>query len=369
MGTARRIPRSHPRLVASYPQSVPCGRRAHNGSAKLNRVNAATGPELARLFELLQTRHHLAAAGVSDRTINTRLRRGELTRIWRGCYVNTGAWASRTAVDQHLLRAMGAAQLARHPPVFSHLTAAAALGLPLMRFDSSKVHALILPERGNGRRGQLVHHRHPFTDEDLITIGPLTCTTLGRTIVDLARGASVEQGVVAGDAGLLRLVGGRGDPEHCRAELLGLLGALPRGRGHRHAARVIGFFDAGSESALESLYRLQFARLGFAVRTQVAVPSPNGGNYRLDFELEGHGVFFEADGKEKYTAERFRNGRGLDEILLAEKRREDWIRGTTDKRLVRGGWNDALSPGATARLLRSYGITVPGDPRHVAGPR
>lgn len=136
----------------------------------------------------------------------------------------------------------------------------------------------------------------------------------------------------------------------------------PRGNGSLRARRVLGFASALAESPLESLTRLQLARLGFEVREQVSVPAPGGAEYRIDFELAGHKTFLEADGRIKYTDERMRGDRSLDELLIDEKHREDWVRGTTDYRFIRSGWQDAQSPGAMAQRLIAFGIHPPIRP-------
>ena len=73
--------------------------------------------------------------------------------------------------------------------------------------------------------------------------------------------------------------------------LLKRLDAMPGTRGKARARRVLQFVSASAESPLESLFRLQLARLGFDVQTQVVVEVPQGKNYRMDFELVGYDVF------------------------------------------------------------------------------
>ena len=61
------------------------------------------------------------------------------------------------------------------------------------------------------------------------------------------------------------------------------------------------------------------------VRTQVRVPAPGGGEYRVDFELVEAGILGEVDGRQKYTNPDLRDGRSADRTLYDEKRREESV--------------------------------------------
>ena len=79
----------------------------------------------------------------------------------------------------------------------------------------------------------------------------------------------------------------------------------------------------------------------------------------MDIELDEADSFYECDGETKYTDEAMRSGRTLEQVLLAEKQREDWVRGTTGKRVLRGGSAHAASPAALAARLVSFGVALP----------
>lgn len=55
-------------------------------------------------------------------------------------------------------------------------------------------------------------------------------------------------------------------------------------------------------------------------------------------------MFWEFDGEGKYRDRALRAGKSLEDVLLAEKRREDAIRGVTQWRLCRGGFRDIATP-------------------------
>ena len=57
----------------------------------------------------------------------------------------------------------------------------------------------------------------------------------------------------------------------------------------------------------------------------------------------------------------------MEQILLAEKEREDWVRGMTGKRVVRWGWAEAQTRLLLARRLMAFGIRVPALSGRSAG--
>ena len=183
------------------------------------------------------------------------------------------------------------------------------LGLPILRAEVERVHSLQQSD-GCSSSGRMRRHRQGFMVSETQLSGDFIHTNLTRTVIDVAQNCSTEQAVVIGDAALRRTKFAEGATfslERKKTTLLKLLQMLPGTRGKRRARLVIEFLDDSAESPLESLYRVQLARLGFKFKTQVPVRSKSGSTYRMDFELIGHGAFFEADGEMKYTDEQYRN--------------------------------------------------------------
>lgn len=318
--------------------------------------------DLDMLRGMLLRRGRLITLGSSDNELYRAVGRGELTRISHGWYIRARHWRELKPEQQHLVRALCAHEAAATPPVFSHYTAATILGLPLLSFDTSRVHTLLPAQRTHPSSASIVRHHHDLAAHETHRSAGLLHTDLRRTLIDIARSASCAIGVVVGDAAIRRLRHASGLQLHAQRELLlDYLASLPAGRGVRRAREVLRILDSGAESPLESLFRLQLLRLGFEVRTQVPVPSPTGGHYRMDLELVGFRVFFEADGRAKYLDESMRNGRSADEIVVDERDRENWVSGTTDHRVLRGRWRHAQTPEALAARLRSFGIIPPAD--------
>ncbi|MFA5607894.1 MAG: hypothetical protein WDA07_11985, partial [Leucobacter sp.] len=168
------------------------------------------------------------------------------------------------------------------------------------------------------------------------------------------------------DAALFRLsrIKGRPRDAECvdlRADLLAGADALRFSQGISAARHILSRADARSESPLESISRWYLERLGFEVGVQIPVAGPSGGSYWIDFELRGLDVLGEVDGAQKYRADGEEDSQ-IAALHLREKRRADWIVGTTGKRLVRWGAADLASIARFARRLEAFGLRIPRQP-------
>ena len=193
-------------------------------------------------------------------------------------------------------------------------------------------------------------HQHTarLPPEDMTEVAGLLVTTLERTVVDLARTLPVEQAVAAGDAALRR-----------GATREQLLEVLERGRGWPGlpvARRVVAFLDARSESAGESASRVVLHRAGLMPSDlQLEVVDPHDGRLvgRCDFGWRHHRTLGEFDGRVKY-GRLLAPGQRLEDVLYAEKRREDALR-DCGWQVVRWSWADLWRDQAlAARLHRAF---------------
>ena len=92
---------------------------------------------------------------------------------------------------------------------------------------------------------------------------------------------------------------------------------------------------------------------------QVPIDAPHGNKFWVDFEFMNMGVFGEVDGLVKYRDPALRKNRSAEEVVIEEKRREDWIRGVTGKRIVRWSPADLSTPNALRDRLALFGIHPP----------
>lgn len=312
---------------------------------------------------MLWTRDALEYEGWSARDISRGIAVGRLHHLRRGVYVDGPVWAELWPESQHLLRVVAVDETANSRPVFALASAAVVHGYTLYRVRTDRVHT-VHPDAARRSVGDVVRHRASLGDDEITEIDGIHCTSAARTAWDLARLASPEVAVSCLDAALGRIGGDprrydRGAADAWRASLIERADAVVGARGVRGARSMFEIADGRSQLPLEAVTKLQFRRLGFRQPgLQVRVPAQHG-DYWMDIEVEEAGAFYECDGETKYTDEALRSGRSLEQVLLDEKRREDWVRGVTRRRVLRGGSAHAATPEALASRLASFGVELP----------
>ncbi|MFT4157238.1 MAG: type IV toxin-antitoxin system AbiEi family antitoxin domain-containing protein [Microbacterium sp.] len=322
--------------------------------------------DIAQARRLLMSRSELIASGITDRELAARLRAGSIRRVRRGWYVRSEDWNAQWGEGRHLIEVVAAHQNSEPPgPLFVGVSAAVLHGLPIYRHVPIRPHALI-EHRGHtsGRVG--IHwHDLAFDDADITAIDGIRCSSLTRTVLDVASSLHLEGAVTTTDAALRRcaVIDGRTQDEELagvwRDDLLRRADAVST-RGIRQARRVIEFADGRAESPGESVSRVQLDRIGFRqFDLQMPVVGPDGRTFWMDFAFRRSRCFGEFDGKSKYTDPEFARGRTSTEVLFDEKDREDSVRGVTGWRVGRWGAEHIKTPDALAARLRAFGITPP----------
>jgi hypothetical protein len=182
---------------------------------------------------------------------------------------------------------------------------------------------------------------------DPVDVGGVQVTRVARTLVDLARTASLVTAVAAADHALRHGL--------CTVRQLAeeVDAVVPGTRGRRAAALVRDLADPASMSAGESLSRVQMFLLDLPrPRLQVEHHDDAGLIGVTDFGWQG--VAGEFDGRVKYRVPEGADARTAGEVLWAEKRREDRLRRRV--RVARWVWSTALHPPGLARVLAEVGI-------------
>lgn len=245
------------------------------------------------LFEIglahygLITRAQAQQAGLSDELISARQRRGLLRVVGRGVYRISGfpeSWRSKV---------LQAVLLGGPTAVASHGTAAA-----LHRLDGFGEGRLeITVDRDVSRRpgGAIVHrHRAPLREMDRDVVDAIPCTSICRTLVDVAQVRGIQRAEIALD-GAERDTTVQSVDVHERAEDL-------RGRGHTR----VGTF---SETARARIGRSQptsyLERLALRAIEDHGLPRPvcqhpivtAGRRFRADFAYPTSWVAIELDGR------------------------------------------------------------------------
>ncbi|WP_232512577.1 MULTISPECIES: type IV toxin-antitoxin system AbiEi family antitoxin domain-containing protein [Rhodococcus] len=252
------------------------------------------------------------ASGMTDSEIRRAVRAGELERLEPGVYLHRDD--SLDELDRYRVRVRSVGAVLAPGTVISHESAAVLHGLALWKPDLTRVH-VTRGRSGGGRRNANRHlHVAPLRPHDLSEVAGIACTSLARTVVDLACTLDFDEAVIAGDCAAAR------DAEFGSALLCCLDESGPR-RGIAAARRVAAFLDGRSESPGESLSRIRMHQAGMPAPTlQKEIRTPDGQFVaRVDFLWEDEGVVGEFDGMGKYDE-------GGVEALRNEKRREDALR-------------------------------------------
>jgi hypothetical protein len=288
----------------------------------------------------------LAADGFSPGELARMIRAGQLVRLRRGAYAEPteGELDPRAA---HLRLLEATVPQCGPAVVVSHTSAAALHELPVWSEHLSRVH-LTRNRHGGGRTRRWVQvHGVPLPESDVVESGGFRATGLARTVVDLGCSLPLAQAVAAGDLALTRIN---------RAEITELLDRHAGRTGIGAARRAVALLDPRSESAGESLSRVVFhlARLP-TPELQFSVFTPEGRFVgRSDFGWPDFGVLGEFDGKRKYGELLRKPGQSAEEVLIAEKRREDQLR-DAGWVVVRWMWQDLMRPEALiGRLQQAF---------------
>lgn len=311
----------------------------------------------------LFTRADLLARDVTPTELSRAAAGGMFLRLQAGVYVERAAYLALRPVEQHRLAVCAAMEQTRGgSAVVSHLSASVLHDLPQYRFRDRPVDVTVAADVGATSRRGLRRHLDAIDTGDLTTVAGIACTTLDRTVFDVMRTMPLEVAVTCADAALRReaVVGRRFDPhaqEDWRERMRERAARKAGARGIRRARWVIEFADGRAELPGESVSRVQLFRLGFVeFDLQVAVPGPRGADYFVDIALPEARTFWEFDGEVKYRDPSLRGDRSIEQVLLDEKKREDWIRGRTQWRVCRGGFSDITTPEVLAARLEAFGV-------------
>ena len=286
-------------------------------------------------------------------------------RLHRGSYVPTTLWDELWWEGQHLLKVLAVrAASGGTGPLFTHESAAVVWGLPLYRMGAKPVQTRLDGARHTRWEGGVMRRDMRIDDGDIVELDGLRVTSLRRTVFDIARTASFETAVGCADAALRRAaVAGHvmdGDrAEQWRADAMQL--AAPGLRGVRQARRVIEFADGRAQLPGESVSRVQLHRLGFTrYELQVHVVGSQGDDYWLDFAFPRARRFGEFDGEDKYLNPQSRSTASAGRAVLAEKHREDDVRGVTGWGFARWGHEHIRSADTLGARLAAFGVVPPG---------
>ncbi|WP_141929791.1 hypothetical protein [Microbacterium sp. SLBN-146] len=320
----------------------------------------------------LLSRRVLEERGLSSRQMAKAVEGGELVRVHHGVYVDGSVWRAAQAEARHLLRVVAVDRGRRGgDPINAFVSAAVLWQLPLYRLDPERVHLAGRSADGHvsSARSGVARHNADIEESDRAVVQGVTCTGLARTVADMIRLAPEEAGVSVADAALRRVAFDERTREYDEDAAAAFSDAVTerleriRGaRGVRRGRRILAMADGRAQLPGESVSRLQLIRLGFAApRLQVAIAAPFGGYYYVDFGLDDVRAWGEFDGEVKYRDPAMRpEGHDPLDVMVAEKMREDWIRGTTNRRMPRWGSMHIVTAERLGERLAAFHVRPPG---------
>ena len=266
------------------------------------------------------TRRQAIDLGVSDFRLRGMVLRGEVARLRTGVYTRREEATHEAKAGHHLDRARAALDHYTTGFVASHLTAAAAYGLPLPLGATGDVHLTAVAAVQQSRRapGVVVHHGDS-APVPLDTADGLAVTSVARTLADCLRCFDARVAIPLADHALRE---GMTVWEDIRAEL----GRQRRWRGRPRALQALRLVDGRRETWLESYAFTCLGQWGVALPVpQVTVLDEDGALVaRVDGAWTDDLTVLEVDGRQKYgLGEGEGEGEGPDAAFFREKSRHN----------------------------------------------
>jgi hypothetical protein len=298
--------------------------------------------------------------GADGRSLRRGHAAGTLTSIRRGVYAESSVWSELAARERHLLRMRAVLDTRKGDAVFGYESAAALWNLPIIGRWPVAVHVFTADGRRRSSGRGVTWHNSPLLEGDVVEVDGVLVTSRLRTLIDLARRSTFMSAVTTLDASLARSVKEEGTVDavdRLRAALLDRIDALGRAPGAARARAAAGFATHLSGSPGESVSRVQIHVCGFPPPIlQFPVVDRNGTLWHADIGWPEHRLLGEFDGFTKYTRAAYTHGQSIEEIVWAEKRREDLMRGATGFGMARWLWADALRAPLLTGILLEAGL-------------
>ncbi|MGV9712836.1 hypothetical protein ACWDTI_19490 [Gordonia sp. NPDC003424] len=286
--------------------------------------------------------------GVTDEALRADVRDRRKIRVWRGAYLASdtsvpGVVASRyrQELERHHAMVVAASRNGGPGRIVSHTSAAVLHGIPMLRPDLSIVHFTAATTGKRSAHG--ITHQATLKDSEILFLDGLPATSPARTVCDAARLGSVEQAVCVLDSGLHLGV--------TRDEIDEQARRLRRHHGAPTLRAALALADGRAESVGETVSRLVLADNPLIPEPELQVPiwiDLDGGKHVYgDFGWRDESgtlrLIGEFDGRVKYHRSNPFSDQLPEDVVFAEKLREDAIR-ATGPNVVRWIWADSMRP-------------------------
>lgn len=276
---------------------------------------------------------------------------GRLVRVGHGAFVDRAAWDAASEWDRHIVRVVAAS--GRSPRLYaSHASAVVLHRLPWITPVPDRP-TMTDPVRATSQRTRFVDKIAPgASGRLLVAVEDVPVTGLIDTAVDVAVRYDRARALAVADA-----VVRRGVP---RSVLIDRYAERRPVRAHRRAEQVLELASGLSESAGESVTHLVMRDVGCPPPVQQHAFHDDSGHIgRVDFWFPDQGVIVEFDGLVKYRDPTMRGGRSAEEVVIAEKIREDRLRAVPGvHHVLRPIWRDVSPGGRFPVMLAGAGLPV-----------
>jgi predicted transcriptional regulator of viral defense system len=310
--------------------------------------------------EAVQLSHSGALVGADGRSLRREHAAGNVLRLRRGVYASGDVWHELSDHRRYLMRMRAVTETRDGDAVFGFESAAAIWGLPIIGRWPETVHVFPADARRRTTRNGVTWHKSPLHPDDVVELDGVLVTSRLRTLLDLARSSTFISAVTTVDAALAQAAAARGgtaNAELLRAHLLDRLAECGSARGTRRALQAINFSSplAGSPGESASRVTIHLCRFPAPV-LQFPVVDRHGTLWHADVGWPEHHLLGEFDGFTKYTRSAYTHGQPIEEIVWAEKKREDLMRAATGFGMTRWLWDDALRAPLLIRILTEAGL-------------
>lgn len=298
----------------------------------------------------------LSRIGLTIRALSAQARSGKLVRIRHGVYVEAVRWNELQPWERYRLRVEAAAETFTSPTTFSHHSAAAISGIPVI-LRKQPIHALTAFSGGGRSRAGVRRHYVPEQAHNSEQLEGFLVTGRIRTVLDIAATVPFAEAVVPIDH-VLKPDTVRRVPALSKGDLLAGIDGRYSQAAVRRIRAVVDFADPQSCSPGESYSRGLIHVAGFAPPVlQYEVRNGTGRVAMTDFYWEETRVVGEFDGREKYLKPEYLRGRTPSDVVYEEKVREDRIR-ATGRNVARWVWDELNNPGRLEQILLDAGVPL-----------
>ncbi len=296
---------------------------------------------------VVRTHSDASAARVQQRALAA----DQLVQVGHGAFVDRGEWDRATEWERHIAHTVAAS--GRSPRLYaSHVSAVVLHRLPWIAPVPERP-TMTDPLRRTSQRTRFVDKIGAIGPvPPLVHIDGVPVTGPVDTAVDVAFRHDRARALAVADA-----VVRRGVPQAVLLERYALHGPA---RAHRRARTVLELAAGASESAGESVALLVMRDVGCPAPVQQQEFHDDSGPIgRVDFWFPDEGVVVEFDGLVKYRDPAMRRGRTAEDIVIAEKLREDRLRAVPGVRhVIRPIWRDVVPGGRFPSMLAAAGLPV-----------